>query len=250
MADPEGPVMADNPAAGDFPTTHWSRVHAAGVPGTPSAHEALSELCQSYWFPLYAYIRRRVLDPDRAQELTQDLFVRFLEKGTLASADPARGRFRNFLRAVCADFLANRHDRENAQKRGGGRFVFSLDLAEAEDRYAREPAHELTAERIFDRTWALTLLGRVLERLRRESEESGRGASFAELSVALTEADGRLPYAAIAGRLGMTDGAVRVAVHRLRRRYGALLRAEIAATVSDPAEIDDEIQALFAALRP
>ena len=128
--------MAENPAAGDFPTTHWSRVIAAGDPGSPSAREALAELCQSYWFPLYAYIRRRGHDPDRAQELTQDLFVRLLEKKVLAAADPARGRFRAYLRAVCTDFLANRRDWERAQKRGGDRDFIPIDIAEAEVRYA------------------------------------------------------------------------------------------------------------------
>ena len=240
--------MADDPTPGDFPSTHWSRVLAAGDPEAPLARKALSELCQAYWFPLYAYFRRRVQDPDRAQELTQDLFVRLLEKGALAAADPARGRFRSFLRAVCADFLANRRDWERATKRGGGRTTFSLDLAEAEDRYGREPAHELTAERIFDRTWALTLLQRVLDQLRREFESAGQGANFAELGAVLTDADSVVPYKTIAARLNMSEGAVRVAVHRLRRRYGALLRAEIAATVGDPAEVEDEIRALFAAL--
>jgi RNA polymerase sigma-70 factor (ECF subfamily) len=242
--------MAENPAAGDFPTTHWSRVLAAGDPGGSIAREALAELCQSYWFPLYAFIRRRGHDPDRAQELTQDLFVRLLEKDVLAAADPARGRFRAFLRAVCADFLANRRDWEGARKRGGGRVFIPIDVAEAEGRYAAEPAHELTAERIFDRSWALTLLGRVLDRLRREYEKAGQAATFTELGPVLTDGDGAVPYATIAGRLGSTEGAVRVAVHRLRRRYGALLRAEIAATVEDPARVDDEIRDLFAALSP
>src|SRR3954467_5860950 len=144
--------MVENHAAGDFPTTHWSRVLAAGDPEAPSAREALAELCQSYWFPLYAYIRRRGHEPDRAQELTQDLFVRLLEKDVLAAADPARGRFRAFLRAVCADFLANRRDWERARKRGGGRVFIPIDVVEAEGHYAAEPAHGLTAERIFDRS--------------------------------------------------------------------------------------------------
>src|SRR5262245_25537703 len=165
--------MVDPPSAARFPTTHWSRIVAAGEPDVPLAHEAMAELCRAYWFPLYAYIRRRGHDPDRALDLTQDLFVRLLEKGVVASADPARGRFRSFLRAVCADFLANRRDRENALKRGGGA-ILPIDPDEAEGRYAREPAHELTPERIFDRTWALTLLGRVLERLREEYHAAGQ----------------------------------------------------------------------------
>src|SRR3954452_3556384 len=155
--------MAEPHSAAPFPTTHWSRVVAAEDPGTPLAHEALADLCRAYWFPLYAYIRRRGHDPDRARDLTQDLFVRLLEKGTLAAADPARGRFRAFLRAVCADFLLNQLDRKNAIKRGCGRPVISIDAVVAEGRYAREPAHDLTPEKVFDRAWALTLLGLVLD---------------------------------------------------------------------------------------
>jgi RNA polymerase sigma-70 factor (ECF subfamily) len=242
--------MAENPAAGGFPTTHWSQVLAARDPDAASAREALSDLCQSYWFPLYAYIRRRGHDPDRARELTQDLFVRLLEKDVLAAADPTRGRFRAFLRTVCADFLANRRDWEGARKRGGDRALIPIDVAEAEGRYTGEPAHEWTAERLFDRSWALILLGRVLDGLRHEYDRAGRAATFAELSPVLTEGPGAVPYATLAARLGTTEGAVRVAVHRLRRRYGALLRAEILATVDDPAEVDDEIRALFSALGP
>jgi RNA polymerase sigma-70 factor (ECF subfamily) len=240
--------MADPPTASPFPTTHWSRIVAAGDPGAPLAREALAELCRVYWFPLYAYIRRPGHDPDRASELTQDLFVRLLEKGVLAAADPARGRFRAFLRAVCADFLANRRDREHALKRGGGRAVVRIDCDGAEGRYAREPAHELTPERIFDRTWALILLGRVLERLREEYRSAGQSATFELLSPVLTDGPRAVPYATLAARLSTTEGAVRVAVHRLRRRYGERLREEIAATVDEPAEVDDEIRDLFAAL--
>src|SRR4051794_2846963 len=145
------PQMAEPSAEVRFPTTHWSRVVAAGDAGAPLAREALADLCRSYWFPLYAYIRRRGHDRDLALDLTQDLFVRLLEKGVLAAADPARGRFRSFLLAVCADFLANCRDREHALKRGGGRPVVPIDAAEAEGRYARELAHEMTPERIFDR---------------------------------------------------------------------------------------------------
>jgi RNA polymerase sigma-70 factor (ECF subfamily) len=240
--------MADPPSAARFPTTHWSRIVAAGDPGAPLACEALADLCRAYWFPLYAYIRRRGYDPDRALDLTQDLFVRLLEKGVLAAADPARGRFRSFLRAVCADFLANRRDRENALKRGGGRVIVPMGCDEAEGRYAREPAHELTPERIFDRTWALILLGRVLEQLREDYRLAGQSRTFEVLSPVLTDGPRVVAYATLAARLGTTERAVRVAVHRLRRRYGERLRAEIAATVDEPAEVDDEIRALFDAL--
>ena len=240
--------MSDPPPPACFPTTHWSRIIAAGDPDAPLSREALAELCQAYWFPLYAYIRRRGHDPDRAMDLTQDFFVRLLEKGILAVADPTRGRFRAFLRAVCADFLANRRDWDNALKRCGGRAIVPIDTAEAEGRYAREPAHELTPERIFDRTWALVLLGRVLERIREEYRLAGQPLTFEVLSPVLTDGSRAVSYATLAARLGMTEGAVRVAVHRLRRRYGERLREEIAATVDEPAEVDDEIRDLFAAL--
>jgi DNA-directed RNA polymerase specialized sigma24 family protein len=240
--------MSDQPPAARFPTTHWSRIVATGDPDAPLAREALAELCQAYWFPLYAYIRRRGHDPDRAMDLTQDLFVRLLEKGVLAEADRARGRFRAFLRAVCADFLANSRDRENALKRGGGRPDLPIDSGDAEGRYAVEPAHELTPERIFDRTWALVLLGRVLERIREEYRLAGQSLIFEVLSPVLTDGSRAVAYATLAAQLSMTEGAVRVAVHRLRRRYGERLREEIAVTVDEPAEVDDEIRDLFAAL--
>ena len=181
-------------------------------------------------------------------DLTQDLFVRLLEKGVLAEADRARGRFRAFLRAVCADFLANSRDRENALKRGGGRPDLPIDSGDAEGRYAVEPAHELTPERIFDRTWALVLLGRVLERIREEYRLAGQSLTFEVLSPVLTDGSRAVAYATLAAQLSMTEGAVRVAVHRLRRRYGERLREEIAVTVDEPAEVDDEIRDLFAAL--
>ena len=240
--------MSDPPPAARFPTTQWSRIVATGDPDAPLAREALAELCQGYWYPLYAYIRRRGHDPDRALDLTQDLFVRLLEKGVLAEADPARGRFRAFLRAVCADFLANSRDRENALKRGGGRPDLPIDSGDAEGRYALEPAHELTPERIFDRTWALVLLGRVLERIREEYRLAGQSLTFEVLSPVLTDGSRAVAYATLAARLGMTEGAVRVAVHRLRRRYGERLREEISVTVDEPAAVDDEIRDLFAAL--
>jgi RNA polymerase sigma-70 factor (ECF subfamily) len=235
---------------GQFPSTHWSKVIAAGDPRAPEARESLAALCAAYWYPLYAYIRRRGHTSEQAQDLTQEFFALVLERGLLSRADPERGRFRSFLRAVCGRYLVNQGARANAQKRGGGRSALPIDTFEAEGRYAHELADESTAQQIFDRTWALTLLGRVLDRLRREYEDAGRGTTFEELRGVLIEESPAAPYATIAGRLGTSEGAVRVAVHRLRRRYGVLLRQEIAATVEDPADVDDEIRALFAALQP
>lgn len=239
---PEGHVP------GRFPTTQWSRVVTAASRDTTEAREALSGLCQAYWYPIYAYVRHRGYPPEQARDLTQDFFAYVLERDLIARADPARGRFRAFLRTVCFRHLTDQRDRENAGKRGGGRPVLSIDPMDAECRYRREPAHELTAERIFDRTWALTLLGRVVERLRREYDDAGRSARFEELIAVLTRDPASGSHAEIARRLGTTEGNVRVAVHRLRNRYGLLLREEIAATVDDEAQIDDEIRSLFAAL--
>jgi RNA polymerase sigma factor (sigma-70 family) len=235
-------------ASGQFPSTHWSRVVAAGGPGGPKARESLAALCNAYWYPLYAYIRRRGYSSEQAQDLTQDFFTRILEKGLFAEADPERGRFRSFLRTVCSHYLTNRRATARTLKRGGGRPAISIDAAGAEGRYVREFAHELTPERIFDRTWALTLLGRVFSQLRSEYEDAGRAETFEALEVFLTDGTRAASHASTAHKLGITEGAVRVAVHRLRRRYGDILRREIAATLDDPAEIDDEIQGLFTAL--
>ncbi len=232
----------------DFPSTRWSRVIAAGDANDPRTRESLAGLCEAYWYPLYVFIRRRGHDPEQARDLTQDFFARLLERGILAEADPSRGRFRSFLRTVCADYLANRRERVNARKRGGGRTALPIDVAEAEGRYERELAEELTPDRIFDRSWALALLGRVLDQLRREYDEAGKAATFEALRGGLEFGPGDVPHAAIAARLGTNEGAARVAAHRLRRRYGELLRREIASTLEDPADVDDEIRDLFAAL--
>jgi RNA polymerase sigma factor (sigma-70 family) len=241
-------ITPERISPGHFPTTRWSRVVAAKDAAAPEAREALATLCDAYWYPIYAFIRRHGYTPEVAQDLTQEFFTYVLERELFAKADPSLGRFRTFLRTVCTRQLADHHDRKNAGKRGGGRPILSIDARDAEGRYAREPAHGLTAERIFNRTWALTLLDRVLDRLRREYDDAGRLATFEELQTVLTRLPDADSYATIAGRLGTTEGAVRVAVHRLRRRYGMLLRQEIAATVDSPDEVDDEIRSLFAAL--
>lgn len=238
----------DSGSPGQFPTTRWSRVILACNSDAPLAQESLGDLCNAYWYPLYAYIRRRGYDAERAKDLTQDFFARVLEKDLIAQADPTRGRFRSFLRSVCADFLANRRDWEQARKRGGGRTMLPIDPNTAEGRYALELADELTPERIFDRSWALTLLGRVLDQLGREYDEAGKAATFEALRGMLDGDADATTYAALAARMGSTEGAARVAAHRLRRRYGDLLRREIASTLAEPTDVDDEILALFAAL--
>jgi RNA polymerase sigma factor (sigma-70 family) len=242
-------LQPDSHVRGRFPTTQWSRVVTAASCDASEAREALSSLCQAYWYPIYAYIRHRGHAPEQAPDLTQDFFAYILEHDLIAMADPTRGRFRSFLRTVCARHLNAQRARQNAAKRGGGRFPLSIDPFDAERRYVYEPAHELTAERIFDRTWALTLLSRVVERLRREYDDAGRSDKFEELLALLTRDPASDSQVEIARRLGTTEGNVRVAVHRLRRRYGLLLREEIAATVGDEAQIDDEISALFSALK-
>ena len=220
-----------------FSTTRWSLVLAAGHGSRPDAATALATLCETYWYPLYYYVRRRGYRAEEAQDLTQAFFAKLLEKGYLKVADPDRGRFRSFLLASLNHFLANEWDRAKAQKRGGK--VLSLDIEGAEGRYAREAADSLTAERLFERRWATTLLDLVLARLQEEFAREGRDGVFARLKDFLGGA---------AADLGMTEAAVKMAVHRLRRRYRHLLRAQIAQTVASPEEIEDEIRHLFAAL--
>lgn len=232
--------MATSPPQRGFATTRWSLVAAA----RDRADEALADLCRLYWYPLYAYVRRRGHDAAEAEDLTQAFFARLLEKNGLASVTPTRGRFRSFLLAACQNFLANEHDRAQALKRGGGRVV-SLDDADA--RYRREPDHGETPERLFERRWALELLDRALRRLREEYERKGKARLYDALKGTLA-GDAAAPYAALANELGLTEGAVKTAVHRLRGRYAELLREEIGETVAAPAEIDDEVRALFRAL--
>jgi RNA polymerase sigma-70 factor (ECF subfamily) len=237
-------------SAAHFPTTHWSRVARAGDPTTPEASAALAELCGAYWYPIYALIRRKGHGADAALDLTQDYFARLLEKGTVAAADPVKGRFRAFLLADCSFFLADRRDHDLALKRGGGRLVVPIDAHEAEGRYHHEPAHGDTPERLFERAWALALLDRTLDDLRRHYAATGRDPLFERLRPALTADPGAAPQAEIAQELGLTPGAVQVALHRLRARFAAVLRDRVAATLDNPsaADVDEEIRALFAVL--
>lgn len=234
------------PAA--FVTTHWSVVVAAGRNDTTKAHDALAKLCQTYWHPLYAYVRRLGHSPPDAQDLTQEFFARLLAKNYLAGADESRGRFRSFLLASLKHFLVNEWEKARAQKRGGGQIPISIDMSTAETNCHFEPVDTLTADKIFERRWAVTLLDQVLRRLREEYVASDRERLFEQLKPTLTDDSGTMRYADIAVRLGTTEGAVKVAVHRLRHRYREVLRAEIAQTVSSPGEVDDELRNLFAAL--
>jgi RNA polymerase sigma-70 factor (ECF subfamily) len=216
---------------------------------TAQAKAALATLCQAYWYPLYAYIRHQGHAADAAQDLTQEFFARLLEKDALAAVEQDKGRFRSFLLAACRHFLANQHDHDQAQKRGGGRQALSIDFRNADGRYAHEPAHGETAERLFERRWALALLDQVLARVRGEYEAAGKGRLFDGLKGRLT-GDAGGSHARAAAELRLSEGAVKVAVHRLRKRYRELLREEIAHTVDDPGQVEEEIRALFAALGP
>jgi DNA-directed RNA polymerase specialized sigma24 family protein len=233
----------------DFASTHWSLVLAAGQRSLPGSDQALAALCRTYWYPLYAFARRRLGDVHQAQDFTQDFFARLLEKNILASALSDRGRFRAFLLTAFKNFLANEGDKARAQKRGGGQAPLPLDFHAGDSRYELEPADRWTPERLFDRQWTLTLIGQVLAALRAEFAADGKEALFDQIKGFLTgESDAS--YAAIALGLGMSEGAAKAAAHRMRQRYRELLRHEVAQTVADPAEIDDEIRRLFESLAP
>ena len=239
--------MNESPPRPDFPTTRWSRVARAGDRAGDDARAALAELCAAYWYPIYAMIRR--MGHADALDLTQGYFARLLEKPVIAAADPARGRFRAFLRADCGHYLGDCRDRQQAEKRGGGRSSLSIDARDAEGRYILEPADDLAPDRLFDRAWALTLLGRAVDRLAADYAAAGRGAVFERLQGALT-GGGKVPYARVATDLGLTEAAVQQAANRLRRRYREALRDEIAATLDDPSDgaVQAEMRDLFDAL--
>lgn len=233
-----------------FATTQWSLVLCAGDRSGGAAREALSRLCSMYWYPVFSFVRRRGHSPDEAQDLTQGFFTRLIEKGDIADADRSRGKFRTFLLSACEHFLANERDRSRAQKRGAGVTHLSIDLAAAEERYQRALSHAETPERLFDRQWSLTLLGSVLDELRREYAGAGNERLFDRLAGFLTMEDDAGSHAEAARDLGMTAGAVKVAVHRLRRRYRDALRGRIAETVESENDVDDELRHLMKTLAP
>lgn len=234
--------------AAQFATTQWSIVLAAGHRSLPDSQQALELLCRSYWFPLYAYVRRRVSDVQLAQDLTQGFFAALLEGDSLRTADRDRGRFRSFLLTSFKNFLANEWDKARAQKRGGGCKTIPLDLDSAEHRYSLEPVDELSPERLYDRQWALALLDEVLTNLRDECTTKGKGKQFQTLKPFLTGDGAPAGYKDAARELATSEAAAKVAAHRLRQRFREILRTRIAATIADPADAEDEIRALMATL--
>jgi DNA-directed RNA polymerase specialized sigma24 family protein len=243
-------AMSEPDQAARFPTTRWSRVALAADADGDDARLAMTELCGAYWYPVYAFIRRKGHDADAALDLTQAYFARLLERGTVAAADPDKGRFRSFLMTDCSFFLADRRDHARALKRGGGRPVVSIDARDAEGRFLLEPAHGRTAERLFERDWALALIARVFGRLDAHYTATGRSGLFRRLRPIVSADPEAALYARLADELGMTEGSLRVAAHRLRARFAAALRDEVAATLDDPdpAAVDDELRSLFAIL--
>ena len=240
--------MTDGPRPGAFATTRWTVVNAAGGAGDGRASAALGELCEIYWPPLYGYLRGRGYRAEEAQDLTQGFFARLLETQAIRSADPARGRFRAFLLTALKRYVINEYERGAAARRGGRQVHFQLDFADAERTFAAERRHQETPDRLFDRKWAAIVLERALVRLRDEYAASGKTDLARALLPYLTDSTDLQPYRAVAADLGLSEGAVKVAVHRLRQRYGAILRAEVADTVNGEQEVDDELRELLRAV--
>jgi len=234
---------------GGFATTHWSMIAQAAESATPAGRAALEELCRIYWTPLYWFARRRGLAPADAEDLTQGFFADLLARDAVAQADEGRGRFRTFLLTSFENYRSYQRRHDRAVKRGGGRPVVSLEAMEAaERRYHDEPATAETPERIYERKWALSLIEVAVAAVRDDYAACGKGTWFDELRGALWGGGGRVSYAEIARRLGSTEGAVKVAVHRLRKHFGERFRAEVTKTVVDSAETDDEIRHLLTAV--
>jgi RNA polymerase sigma-70 factor (ECF subfamily) len=249
MAD-EGSRVDEGVPPGQFPQTRWSVVLAAcNVNDSGRSAAALDDLCRAYWFPLYVYIRRRGISPEDAEDLTQGYFAALIEKNYLAQADRERGKLRSFLLTTLKHYLADEWSKANALKRGSGRTLVSIDAAEAEQRYALEPVDEQSPDRLFEKRWALTLLDNVLEALRADYVRSGQDKIFDALKKFLAWNSASEAYREAAAELGLKENAVRVAVFRMRRRYGDLLRAQVADTVASPEEVAAELDYLFSLLR-
>ncbi len=248
MATFESEAGSIAPLGRAFATTHWSMVLLAGQESSSAATAALEELCRTYWYPLYAFVRRQGHDASAAQDLTQEFFSRLLAANWLESVDRSKGKFRSFLLASMKNFLANEWDRTQAQKRGGGLVHFSLDAVTAEERYQLDPADELTPEKIFARRWAETVIDAVTLKLQEEFAGAEMARRFGVLKVFLLAGDEPPSYAEVAQQLEMSEGATRTAIYRMRQRYGELFRAEIAKTVSGPTELEEEVREFFAAL--
>lgn len=240
MPEPEGNAA--------FVTTHWTAVAAAGRTDAPAARAALEQLCRTYWHPIYAYIRRNGQSPEDAKDLTQAFFARLLERNTIARADRERGRFRSFLLASLKHFLAHEWEKARTLKRGGAIRFEPLQFDTAETRCAQPAAAGDTPDRAFDRQWAMALLDAVLGRLQSEYADAGKARLFEGLKDTLSGGRAEIPYRDLALRLAVSEGAVKVAAHRLRRRYRELLREEIAGTVADANDVESELRELFAAL--
>jgi len=230
-------------------TTQWSQVLAARDGSDTEARRALESLCQTYWQPLYAYIRHQGADPEEANDLTQAYFTELLEKDFFANVDPSKGRFRAYLLATLRNFLSRDRAKSRRLKRGGGTATLSLDMEAGEERYTVHPVEKMTPEDIFEHRWAVTVLDRAMARVEREASFTGGEEQFRCLKPYLTGDLPQLPYQQVAATLGMSEGAVKVAVHRLRKRFGRYLRLEIAETVVDPADVDAEVRHLLEVIR-
>ena len=244
----DGSDPVARPPKACFVTTRWTVVSTAARSDTTHARDALAQLCQIYWYPLYACIRRKGYPPSDAEDLTQAFFARLLEEHFIALADREKGRFRSFLLTRLNHFLADEWDRRKAQKRGGGQRLIPLEGGTAETHYQIEPADLRSPDRLFEYRWAVTLLEHVFARLRQEYEDDGKAALFDELKGCLTQARAAVSYAEVGARLGLSEGALRVAVHRLRQRYRDVLRAEVADTVAGPEGVEEELRHLFRVL--
>jgi len=244
QSDSQETTENEPPRHAAFVTTHWSVVLTAARSDTTRAQDALAKLCQTYWHPLYAYVRRRGHSPEDAQDLTQEFFARLLERNAIATVSPEKGRFRSFLLASLNHFLSDEWDKARAQKRGAGK-VISLDTQNAETWLRQQPVEKLTPEKAFELRWAITLLEQVYRRLEEEHRRQGKTELFDALRTTLAGPGNSAPYAELAARLNMNEGAVKVAVHRLRQRYRALLRETIAETVESEAEVEEELRYLM-----